>query len=82
MLHIMQKNYDVAVVGGGPTGGYVARKIAAEGYKIAIFEQHKQIGEPQNCAGLITSRVFDIIGIPTRGIIQNMDPPESERDGI
>jgi len=67
----MQKNYDVAVVGGGPTGGYVARKIAAEGYKIAIFEQHKQIGEPQNCAGLITSRVFDIIGIPTSGIIQN-----------
>ncbi|MEA3458967.1 MAG: NAD(P)/FAD-dependent oxidoreductase [Candidatus Thermoplasmatota archaeon] len=67
----MQKDCDVAVVGGGPTGGYVAGKIAAEGYKVAIFEQHKQIGEPLNCAGLITSRVFDIINLLEKPVVQN-----------
>jgi len=67
----MQKDCDVAVVGGGPTGGYVAGKIASEGYKVAIFEQHKQIGELLNCAGLVTSRVFDIINLPEKPVVQN-----------
>jgi geranylgeranyl reductase family protein len=67
----MYKKFDVAVVGGGPCGGYIAGKIASKGYNIAVFEQNKQIGQPQNCAGLITSRVFDIINIPKKSIVQN-----------
>ena len=67
----MQSDFDVVVVGGGPTGGCVASQIAEKDYNIAIFEQHKQIGEPLNCAGLITSRVFDIIGLSEKSIVQN-----------
>ena len=40
------KNYDVAVVGGGPIGGQVARQIAKKNYKIAVFERRKTIGKP------------------------------------
>jgi len=67
----MKRDFDVVVVGGGPTGGYVAGKIAEKNYNVAIFEQHKQIGEPLNCAGLINSRVFDIIDISKKSIVQN-----------
>ena len=67
----MQRDFDVVVVGGGPTGSYVASQIAVKDYNIAIFEQHKHIGEPLNCAGLITSRVFDIIGFTGKSIVQN-----------
>jgi geranylgeranyl reductase family protein len=67
----MQKKYDVAVVGGGPNGGYVAGNIASKGYNIAIFEQNKQIGEPINCAGIVTPRVFNIVNLPKSSIVQN-----------
>ncbi|GAH62689.1 unnamed protein product, partial [marine sediment metagenome] len=38
------KTYDVAVVGGGPIGGFVAGNIAKKGYAVALFEEHKKIG--------------------------------------
>jgi geranylgeranyl reductase family protein len=67
----MEKKYDVAIIGGGPTGALAASKIASEGYKISIFEKKKIIGLPINCAGLITPRVFDIFDINNENIIQN-----------
>ncbi len=63
--------YDVAVVGGGPVGGNVAKAIAEKKYKVAIFEQNKQIGEPLRCAGLVTPRVFDFLDFSKENIIQN-----------
>ena len=65
------KQYDAAIIGGGPVGGYVAKEISKQGYKVAIFEEHKRIGEPLKCAGLVTSRVFDITKIPEENIVQN-----------
>ena len=67
----MQKYYDVAVIGGGPIGGHVAKEIAAKGFKVAIFEKHKQIGTPLKCAGLVTSRVFNLLDIPKELVVQN-----------
>ena len=63
--------YDVAIVGGGPIGGYVAGEIAREKFKVAVFEKHKQIGTPVNCAGLVTPRVFDYLDISKEIVIQN-----------
>jgi digeranylgeranylglycerophospholipid reductase len=65
------QRYDAAVIGGGPVGGYVALELASQGYEVALFEEHKSIGEPLKCAGLVTSRVFDIIKIPGENIVQN-----------
>jgi len=63
--------YDVVIVGAGPIGGYVAGKIAEKKFKVALFEKHKQIGTPVNCAGLVTKRVFDFIDIPKKNVVQN-----------
>jgi len=63
--------YDVAVVGGGPIGGYIAGEIAKKNFKVSIFEKNKEIGVPVNCAGLVTPRVFDFIDIPKINVIQN-----------
>jgi geranylgeranyl reductase family protein len=63
--------YDVAVVGGGPIGGYIAGEIAKKNYKVSIFEKNKEIGVPVNCAGLVTPRVFDFIDINKKNVIQN-----------
>ena len=65
------QEYDVVVVGGGPIGGFVAKKIAAEGFKVAVYEEHKKIGEPLKCAGIISSRVFDFLEFPKKLVVQN-----------
>jgi digeranylgeranylglycerophospholipid reductase len=63
--------YDVAVVGGGPIGCFVAQQLASKGIHVAVFEEHSTIGQPVHCAGLVTQRVFDISHCSHTGIIQN-----------
>ena len=63
--------YDIAVVGGGPIGCFVAEQLASKGRHVAVFEEHKTIGEPLHCAGLVTQRVFDITKCSQTGIVQN-----------
>jgi geranylgeranyl reductase family protein len=65
------ETYDVAVVGGGPVGGYVAQRIAHEGYTVALVEEHTTIGAPRKCAGLVSSRVFDFVTCPQEDFVQN-----------
>lgn len=65
------KEYDVAVVGGGPVGGFIAGKIVEKNFRVGIFEKRKEIGLPLNCAGLVTERVFGFLDIPKDNIIQN-----------
>ena len=56
--------FDVAIVGGGPVGGYIAGKIAEQNFRVALFERNKEIGMLLNCAGLVTSRMFDFLDLP------------------
>ena len=65
------KTYDVAIVGGGPIGGFVAKKIANKGHNVALFEEHKKIGTPLKCAGLITPRVFDFLDFSKTKVVEN-----------
>lgn len=67
----MKEINDLVVVGGGPIGGYVATNIASKGFKVSIVEEHKSIGEPLKCAGLVTKRVFDFVNISDSEVIQN-----------
>jgi digeranylgeranylglycerophospholipid reductase len=64
-------DYDIVVAGGGPVGCFVAKQLASKGRHVAIFEEHKTIGEPVHCAGLVTQRVLDISKCSQIGIVQN-----------
>ena len=54
-------DFDLAVVGAGPAGSQVARLVAEAGYRVALIEEHREIGEPIQCGGLVTPRVFDYV---------------------
>jgi digeranylgeranylglycerophospholipid reductase len=64
-------DYDIAVVGGGPIGCFIAEQLASKGRQVAVFEEHKIIGEPVHCAGLVTKRVLDISKCSQTEIVQN-----------
>jgi len=63
--------YEVAVIGAGPVGSYVAKTLAEQQVSVVLIEQHKSIGYPLNCAGLVSERVFEKFNIPTDDIVQN-----------
>jgi digeranylgeranylglycerophospholipid reductase len=63
--------YDVAIVGGGPIGCFIAEQLASQGRNVAVFEEHQTIGEPVHCAGLVTQRVFKITNSSKEAILQN-----------
>ncbi|MCK7510272.1 MAG: NAD(P)/FAD-dependent oxidoreductase [Desulfobacterales bacterium] len=50
---------DVLVVGGGPTGCAAAAGMADE-LDVKVLEEHTRVGEPVQCAGLVTPRVVEM----------------------
>lgn len=55
---------EVVVVGAGPAGGLAARQLARKGHTVLILEEHKKVGQPVHCAGLI-----GINGLHENGVI-------------
>ncbi|MBW2987622.1 NAD(P)/FAD-dependent oxidoreductase [Candidatus Woesearchaeota archaeon] len=58
---------DISIIGGGPIGCYLGFLLAKQKTKnskidsITIFEEHKDIGKPVQCTGIISKNLFDII---------------------
>ena len=46
--------YDVIIVGAGPAGLSCARQLKEYGLSVRILEEHKEIGTPVQCSGLIS----------------------------
>ena len=54
---------DIACIGGGPASAFAALEILKKGKNVEIFEEHKEIGVPRHCAGLISVSGFNKLGI-------------------
>ncbi len=63
--------YDAIVVGGGPVGGQAARLLAERGLRTLLVEEHRRVGEPVQCAGLFSPRIFDLVDFPVSRVRLN-----------
>ena len=54
---------DVVVIGAGPVGSLAARQLARKGLSVTLFEEHREVGRPVHCAGLIGIHGLRQIGI-------------------
>ena len=50
---------DITIIGAGPAGLLVSQNLDKAGYKVNIIEEHKSIGKPVACSGLIGRDFFD-----------------------
>ena len=44
---------EIVIVGAGPTGCYTAQLLKKYGFKTRIIEEHREVGKPVSCAGLV-----------------------------
>ena len=58
-----QSEWDVIIVGAGPTGGRAATHLASLGHSVLMLEEHSEIGRPFQCAGLVTPKALHEVGL-------------------
>ena len=64
--------HDVAIVGGGPGGLYLAWLLASEGFDVVVLEEHREIGSPVHCTGVLAREAFDEFLIPRETILNEL----------
>jgi geranylgeranyl reductase family protein len=60
---------DVAIVGGGPGGLSAARRLAADGWSVTVFEEHEQVGTPVHCTGVLAEDVIATMNLPAAAVL-------------
>jgi digeranylgeranylglycerophospholipid reductase len=51
----------ITIVGAGPVGNYLAYLFSKQGKEVRVVEEHKEIGKPIQCAGIVTSEFEKIV---------------------
>lgn len=68
----MNFDYDVAIIGAGPIGSTLAYKLANEGLNVCLIDKKKCVGLPLQCAGIVSSKIFDCNEVPQNIILNEV----------
>jgi digeranylgeranylglycerophospholipid reductase len=61
--------HDVAVVGAGPAGLTAARILASRGRDVVVLEEHREVGVPVHCTGVLGMDAFSEFPLPSQAIL-------------
>src|SRR5689334_11207656 len=68
----MSDQADVLVVGAGPGGLYLALRLAEQGVRTVVCEEHSGIGDPVHCTGVLAADSFDEFDLPDSAILNQL----------
>ncbi len=71
-MRYSMNNHDIIVVGAGPIGSTYAYKMAIQGYNVALFDMKNRIGQPLQCAGLVSTNIHETKNLPEEVIINKV----------
>jgi len=63
----------ITIIGAGPVGSYSAYLLAKKGFDVKVFEEHKVIGKPVQCAGIVSSEFSKVIGLDDKFILNKLN---------
>lgn len=62
----------VHIIGAGPVGCYLAGLLAPD-YEVCVYEEHKSVGLPVQCTGILTSGIKEFVGDEKSFIVNVID---------
>lgn len=62
--------HDAIVVGGGPTGSHVARRLAEKGHTVLVLEKKVGVGEKVCCTGIVGQECVSTFDIDEKVILR------------
>lgn len=62
----------IIIIGAGPVGLYLAYKLALNKQDVCVYEEHKKIGEPVQCTGIVSSEFSKIIKLEKEFIVNKL----------
>ncbi len=66
------EKFDVVIIGGSLSGNYLASLLSTK-LTIAVIEEHKEIGLPFQCAGIVSQKLNQLIDLPKNIILNRVD---------
>ena len=63
----------IVIIGAGPAGSYTAYLLSKKNRDVNVFEEHKNIGLPIQCAGVTTSLLKNIIKLKKDVIVNEIN---------
>lgn len=64
--------FDAAIVGGGPAGLHAGTRLARAGYRVALLEEHPDIGRPVHCTGVLAAEAFDEFSLSRASMLNEL----------
>jgi len=71
----MERNiekFDICIVGASLAGNYLCYLLSNTNLKIAVIEEHKEIGLPLQCAGIVSQKLVKIINLPKEIVLNRV----------
>lgn len=63
----------ISIIGAGPCGSHTAYLLAKAGLEVSVFEEHKSIGEPMQCTGIVTPALEKIIELKKNFVVNTIN---------
>ena len=67
------EKFDVCIIGGSIAGNYLSYLLSKTELKIAVIEEHEEIGLPFQCAGIISKKLSKIIELPEYIVLNRVE---------
>jgi len=62
----------IGIIGAGPVGNYVSSLLAKKNFDVTVFEEHKDVGSPVQCTGIVTSELKNVVKIKKSCIVNEV----------